>query len=274
LHQRRFELWHDDMSKKHTHAVQRQFTRTLDAFTKYAIRDSDEITNENVDFAKPRRDDLMLDVACGPGTLALAFASQVRCARGIDVTGAMLLQARKFQAERGITNVAFDRGEAEQLPYPNASFDLVTCQCSLHHMVKPEVALAEIFRVVKTGGSVMIIDTLAPESETKFQSFNAIERLRDPSHAMSLRLTALDEMFDRIGFDVLRQAIKRRTRSFNNWMLRAGLEPKDQRYQEARRLIEESMDGDKAGFRAEHNGDDLTIVHNEGRFLLRKRSFD
>jgi ubiquinone/menaquinone biosynthesis C-methylase UbiE len=235
------------------------------------VRDTPEVLEEKVAFIRPQATDLTLDVACGPGGLVLALAPRVKFARGIDLTVEMLLQARAFQKERDISNAAFDRGEAEQLPYSDASFDLVTCQCSFHHMTKPELALREMVRVSKSGGRIALIDTLGPESDPKFELHNRIETIRDPSHALSLRLTTYLEMFEKSGVEVARQSLKRRQRSFNQWMLRAGLEPKHKHYQEARQLLEESMTGDRAGFSAQPQGDDILITHNEGMFLLARK---
>jgi ubiquinone/menaquinone biosynthesis C-methylase UbiE len=260
------------MSKKHREIVQKQFTKTLEAFSKFAVRDTAEALAEKVEFVKPQPADLALDVACGPGGLVLALAPRVRFARGLDVTPAMLQQARAFQAERAISNAAFECGQAEQLPYPDAAFDLVTCQCSLHHLPKPQPALREMLRVMKPQGRMMVIDTLGPESDRKFELHNRIEKLRDPSHTLSLRLTAFLGLFEELGLEIARQRLKRRERSFNQWMLRAGIEPKQKRYQETRQLLEESIPGDAAGFAAHPNGDDLTIFHNEGMFLLNRKA--
>ena len=256
------------MSKKHREAVRKQFAKTVEAFAKYAVRDSPEVLAEKVEFAKPQPTDLALDVACGPGAFVLALAPRVRFARGIDVTEEMLRQARAFQFERGIANVGFDCGEAEQLPYPDATFDLVTCQCAIHHMPKPALALEEMVRVMKPEGRLVVIDPLAPESDAKCELHNRIEGVRDPSHVESLRLTTFLEMFEQHGLEIVRQTIKRRQRSFNHWMLRAGLEPRHKRYQETRKLLEASIPGDRAGFSAQPQGDDILIVHNEGMFLL------
>jgi len=261
------------MSKKHKEAVQRQFTKTAEAFAKLAVRDAPEVVTEKVEFARPQATDLALDVACGPGVFVLALAPRVRFARGIDLTDEILRQARAFQQERQIANVCFERGEAEQLPYPDAAFDLVTCQLSFHHMPRPELALKEMLRVMKPEGRMFIIDSLGPESDEKFELHNRIENLRDPSHALSLRLTTFMRLFDEHGLDILRQSIKRRPRSFNHWMLRGGLEPKHKRYRETRQLLEESSAGDRAGFSPQPQGDDILIVHHEGMFLLvRKES--
>jgi len=256
------------MSKKHREAVRKQFAKTVEAFAKCAVRDAPEVVAEKVEFAKPQPPDLALDVACGPGAFVLALAPRVRFARSIDLTQEMLRQARAFQLERQIANVCFDCGEAEQLPYADAAFDLVTCQCSLHHMPKPQLALREMVRVMKPEGRLVIIDALAPESDAKFTLHNRIEGLPDPSHVESLRLTTFLGMFEEHGLEIVRQTMKRRQRSFNHWMLRAGLEPRHKRYQETRKLLEASIPGDRAGFSAQPQDDDILIVHNEGMFLL------
>jgi len=258
------------MSKRHRETVQKQFTKTAEAFSKYAVRDTPEVLAEKVEFAKPQPADLALDVACGPGAFTLALAPRVSFARGIDVTEEMVRQARAFQAERQIENAAFDCGEAESLPYPDATFDLVTCQMSFHHMPKPWLALREMVRVTKPEGRILIIDTLGPESDAKFELHNRIESLRDPSHTSALRLTTFLQLFDDCALEILRQTMKRRQRSFNQWMLRAGLEPKHKRYQETRKLLEGSITGDKAGYSPQVQGDDIIMVHNEGMFLLGK----
>ncbi len=256
------------MSKSHQATVQKQFTKTADAFTNLAVRDSPEVLTERVEFVKPQATDLSLDVACGPGAFVLALAPRVGFARGVDLTEELLRRARQSQLERNVSNATFDRGEAEQLPYPDAAFDLVTCQCSLHHMLKPVMALKEMVRVAKPEGRVVITDTLSPESDSKFELHNRIESLRDPSHALSLRLTTFLEIFEDLGLEITRQSLKRRQRSFNQWMLRAGLESSHKRYKETRKLLEESIPGDRAGYSAQIQDDDISIVHNEGMFLL------
>jgi ubiquinone/menaquinone biosynthesis C-methylase UbiE len=259
------------MSKKHKETVQRQFTKTADAFAKFAVRDTPEVLAEKVEFAKPQPHELILDVACGPGAYILRISPRVLFATGIDVTPEMLRQAREFQAEKRIANIAFACADAEQIPFPDASFDLVSCQHAFHHMTKPELVLKEMIRVTKLEGRLLTLDPLAPESDSKFELFNQIERLRDPSHTFSLRLTTFLSMFEEHGLEVLRQSLRRRQRSFNQWMRRAGLEPGHKRYVETRKRLEESMPGDKAGFFARVDGDDIQIIHNEGMFLLRRQ---
>ncbi|MGA2985285.1 MAG: class I SAM-dependent methyltransferase [Terriglobia bacterium] len=260
------------MSKKHKEAIQKQFTKTAEAFSTFAMRDTPEVLKEKVDFAKPQSTDVVLDIACGPGAFALALAPHVHFVRGVDLTPEMLRRACAYQAEKQISNAAFVRGDAEQLPFPAGTFDLVSCQCSFHHMPKPQVVLREMVRVVKPEGRLLIIDPLAPESDSKFEIYNRIEILRDPSHTLTVRLTEFLRLFDEEGLEILRQSLRRRQRSFNNWMLRGGHPPGTKRYLETRKLMEDSMAGDRAGFSAQAQGDDIQIIHNEGMFLLTRKT--
>lgn len=260
------------MSKKHQATVQKQFTKTADAFSKFAVRDSADVIAEKVQFVKPQLENIILDVACGPGALVLAMATKVRFAYGMDLTGEMLRQARGFQGERQIGNAAFSRGEGERMPFADAAFDLVSCQYAFHHIPRPELVLKEMVRATKLDGRIFIDDTLGPESEEKYDLHNRIEILRDPSHTSSWRLTTLLEMFEKCGLEIISQSFKRNHRSFNHWMQRAGIEPQDARYKEVRKLMEASVPGDKAGFSPQFQGDDIDIIQNEGMFLLCRRA--
>ncbi len=259
------------MSKKHQATVQKQFTNTAEAFSKFAVRDTPDVIDEKVRFLKPQREMVFLDVACGPGALVLAMAPGLQYAFGMDLTPEMLRMARQFQDEREVPNAAYVCGEGERIPYADGTFDLVSCQYAFHHIPKPELVLEEMLRVTKPDGRIFVDDTLGPESDEKFELHNRIEVVRDPSHTRSLRLTTFLSMFDNLGLEIVSQSFRRHKRSFNQWMLRAGHPPQDKRYVEARRLIEKSAQGDKAGYSPQVQGDDIEIIHNEGMFLVARR---
>ena len=107
--------------------------------------------------------DTSLNVACGPGTVACAFARHVKEAAGFDATPAMLDQARALAARENLTNVAWHHGEAEALPFPEASFDIVTCRFAMRHVLCPARVFAEMVRVCKPGGRVVVCDGMAPD---------------------------------------------------------------------------------------------------------------
>jgi ubiquinone/menaquinone biosynthesis C-methylase UbiE len=254
-------------------AVQERFNRTAEAYVQHGReRDAPEKLAKRVEFAGAKPADLILDVACGPGAFVLAAASQVRFACGIDLTPGMLRQARQLQRERGIENAAFDRGEAEQLPYADGTFDLVSCQFAFHHMPHPEASLREMVRVTKAGGRLLILDSLGPEDAAALALRDRIERLRDASHTNSLSAAGYLALFEKNGLTVLKQKARKWSHPLTEWMLRAGVKRSDEAYRAVRRAIEESMPGDRAAFAPEVQGDDLLIQHCQGTFLLEKRA--
>lgn len=104
----------------------------------------------------------VLDVSCGTGALALLAKEQVGPegrVHGIDASEEMISYARK-KAARTELAVAFDVAPAQQLPFDDASFDVVLNTLALHHLPKPSryEALREIGRVLKPGGRAVIVD--------------------------------------------------------------------------------------------------------------------
>ena len=90
----------------------------------------------------------MLDVATGAGHTALAFAPHVAKVTATDITEEMLAQAKKLAASRGLGNVKTVPAKAEDLPFPDMSFDLVTCRLAAHHFADVAAFAAEAFRVL------------------------------------------------------------------------------------------------------------------------------
>jgi ubiquinone/menaquinone biosynthesis C-methylase UbiE len=169
---------------EHTDHVVDQFTRQARQFAQSPTAKSEDILERILRLAAPHPSDEALDVACGPGTLACALAPHVRHATGIDLTPAMLDQARRTQQEQGIANVSWLRGDVTDLPWPDASFDIVTCRFAFHHFPEPLTVLRQMRRVCRPGGRVLVADS-CPASG-KAAAFNAMEKMRDPSHTRAL----------------------------------------------------------------------------------------
>lgn len=93
----------------------------------------------------------VLDVACGTGNLAIPLARQGAIVTGVDIAANLVLQARERAAAEGLS-VAFDEGDAEALPYPDAAFDIVVSMFGAMFAPRPELVAAEFARVLKPGG--------------------------------------------------------------------------------------------------------------------------
>jgi SAM-dependent methyltransferase len=114
-----------------------------------------------VDFAEIRKDEAVLDVACGTGVVAITAARRGARVRGMDLSPVLLADARRNAAVIN-AGIEFLEGDVEVLPYADASFDCVLSQFGHMFAPRPEVAIAEMLRVLKPGGRIAF-STWPPE---------------------------------------------------------------------------------------------------------------
>ena len=164
----------------------------------------------------------VLDVGTGTGHTALAFAPRVAEVVGVDFTPAMLEQARRLARARGASNVRFDEGDAMALPYAAADFDLVTCRVCAHHFTDPALAVREMARVLRPGGRLLLVDSVAPEDPAEDTFFNAIELLRDRSHVRNHRVSEWLAMLSAAGFRAEHRETFAVPLDFDEWVERIG----------------------------------------------------
>lgn len=190
----------NDMSDTaHRDQILDQFTRQATPFsTAGTITDANAL-RMIVAAAAPAPGDTVLDVACGGGIVVCAFAPHVKRATGIDMTPAMLDRARQHAAEKGVENVAWDRGDVTALPYPDGAFNIVVTRFSMHHFLDPLGVLREMVRVCAPGGRVVVVDMYASDDTAKAAEWNRAEKLRDPSHVRCLTLPELKALFPSAG---------------------------------------------------------------------------
>jgi ubiquinone/menaquinone biosynthesis C-methylase UbiE len=181
----------------HKDSILDQFTRQAVPFsTAPGIKDEAAL-KLIVEFSGAGPNDTLLDVACGGGLVVCAFAKTVRHATGIDMTPAMLEQARKNQAAQGVSNVTWQLGDVLPLPFPDGSFSIVTSRFAFHHFLDPFAVLKEMKRVAKPGGKVMVVDS-APAPD-RADAFNRMEKLRDPSHVRAMPADEHKSLYARAG---------------------------------------------------------------------------
>ena len=123
--------------------------------------------------------DAVLDIGCGAGVDSLVAARLVGeggRVTGIDVTDAMIERARANQARLGLKHVRFQVGEAEALPFPDATFDAIISNGVFNLTFNKEKALQETHRVLKPGGRLMLADmvlvaALPPDQAGKVENW-------------------------------------------------------------------------------------------------------
>jgi ubiquinone/menaquinone biosynthesis C-methylase UbiE len=169
--------------------------------------------------------DTVLDVATGTGFTALAFAPHVQSVVGLDVSPGMLAQAEHNQITQGITNVSWWEGTAEALPFPPASFSVVTCRIAPHHFQSVPAFLTEVNRVLIPGGRFLLADTTIPDDDPTVGEWqNRVEALRDPSHARNLAPAEWQQALTDAGLTVQAMSLVSSTTpmSLNDWLEKAG----------------------------------------------------
>jgi SAM-dependent methyltransferase len=113
----------------------------------------------------------VLDVACGPGEPAVTVAAGIAAVDGqvvaTDLVDEMLGMARENARERGVTNITFQQSDAEALPFPDASFDAVTCRHAIMLLPDAQRALREMRRVLVPGGRAVCLISGQPQESAR-----------------------------------------------------------------------------------------------------------
>jgi SAM-dependent methyltransferase len=221
-----------------------QFTKQAEPFAALPAHSDADIVRLIREAARLQPTSEVLDMACGPGLVALALAGSARHVTGLDITPAMLDKARELQRERRLTNLTWDLGRADELPYANDSFGAVVTRFSFHHLMDPARALAEMVRVGRPGGRVVVCDvyTTSPEQA---QEYDRLEKLRDPSHVHALRLDELRALMRDAGLIEVGEAFARLPMGLDQ--LLAASFPVPGGAEEIRRAFREDLGRDRLG---------------------------
>ncbi len=205
-------------AREHAQLVQREFTRQATAYAANPTIIDSEWAGRLVQAVQPTPDSRVLDVATGPGYVALAFATVAREVVAVDLTDAPLIIARKNQAERGLNNVSFESADATQLPLADGSFDVVVCRLAFHHLDSPRQVLSEMVRVCRPGGKIAVQDMIASEQADRADYYNRWERLRDASHTRALSLGQLVALYKEAELEIENLQWEQRAQDVELWM--------------------------------------------------------
>ena len=206
---------------RHEEIIRQEFTRQAEAYAANPVIASQDRAAQLVSAVQPRPDDRVLEVATGPGYVAMAFATCCREVVGVDLTEAPLKIAEKTRQERGLTNVRFETANANQLSFADATFDVVVCRFAFHHFPEPQHVLGEMVRVCRNAGTVAIEDLVVSEHPERAAFHNRLENLRDPSHTAAMPLSRLLTLFAATGLEVERVQSGIFPQSLERWLQNA-----------------------------------------------------
>ena len=206
----------------HDDAVRARFAATAERVAA-ASRERVAVLAEQVrDFVEPRGDERALDVGAGSAPLAFALAAHVREVVAVELVGELLAQGEPLLPT--YPNVRLVEGDATRLPFAIGEFDLVCERAVLHHVARPELVLAEMMRVTRPGGRLLVIDQLAPFDPLRAIELDRFERARDPSHTRLLSDGDLRAFFEANNLVLVRSRVEAHDRALDSYLDLGGCE--------------------------------------------------
>jgi len=167
-------------------------------------------------FVQPTGAERALDAGAGTGALAFALSPWVAEVLALDQEPMLLEEARKRAAP--FPNVTFAEGDIMRLDLASGTFDLSACARTLHHVTRPELAIAELARVTRFGGHLLVIDQIAPGDPLLAVALDRFERARDTTHTRLLPDVDVRSFFEANGLVVLRTEFHEENRDLARYL--------------------------------------------------------
>ncbi|OIO01210.1 MAG: SAM-dependent methyltransferase [Desulfovibrionaceae bacterium CG1_02_65_16] len=204
------------------------------------------------DLARELGRPMALDLGCGAGHAAYALAEGGAEVMAYDLSAEMLTVVEEEAARRGLTSLHVRQGAAERLPFDDGSFDLVVTRYSAHHWAYVPAALREARRVLKPGGSLVVIDVIAPEAPVADTLLQTVELLRDPSHVRDYRVSEWAVMLQAAGFSAPETDMWPLPMDFAAWLAR--METSELRAKAVRDVLAKAAEEARRHFHVEADG--------------------
>lgn len=245
-----------------------RFTATAAAYAASGIADRQAEYEAVLRLAPPAPADRVLDVGCGPGALLSVLASRVRHGVGVDVTAAMLEQARARLRGLPAGRVSLVRGEAARLPFAAGAFSLAVTTFTLHHFGDVRGVVRDMIRVLQSPGRLVIGDLVGADDDRARALANEIERLRDEAHVELRSGPGIEALLASEGLTVTGRAAGSMERELGEWLRLAHTPPERSRLVRERLL--ETLAHDSAGMAPSLEGETVRFVHRWAVVAARK----
>lgn len=204
----------------HHDNVEKQFGDQANAYLTSAVHASGRDLQRLVECLSAFPQAHVLDMGCGAGHASFVAAGQCAQVTAYDLSSQMLEVVTAAAKEKGLDNVATHQGYAEALPFENESFDVVISRYSAHHWHDVGQALREVRRVLKPGGTFIIMDIMSPGHPVRDIWLQTIEALRDTSHVRNYSSGEWLALFNDAGLTTRNLLTDRLTLEFSSWIAR------------------------------------------------------
>lgn len=207
-------------AKTHEALVGAQFGGQAQAYLQSSVHAQGKDLERLAVWLSDKPDAVVLDIGCGAGHASFAAAQKAAHITAYDLSENMLAVVRQAALERGLNNIATRQGQAEALPFPAASFDVVISRYSAHHWHDVGMALREVKRVLKPGGEFILMDIASPGQPVRDVWLQTVEMLRDPSHVHNYSQGEWLRLVNESGMTVQEMVAGRQALEFGAWVER------------------------------------------------------
>lgn len=253
----------------HRARIRAQFGGSADLYVRSETHSGGDDLGQLVSWAEGGSDRIALDVATGGGHTALALAALVGRVVATDLTPRMLESAAAYARELGVENVDFQEADAENLPFPDNQFDLVSCRIAPHHFPRVARFIQEAARVLKPGGVFLLEDSVVPDDPGLAAFLNRVEKLRDATHVRTLSEVEWRTLIDDAGLRI--EATRRipKAHPFDSWVGRSRTPEPIQ--QELERAFRDANRFERAAFAIVTDADGKIASYTDEKLLVKAR---
>lgn len=165
------------------------------------IHGDDEQLQIMLTYLDPTPDGTYLDLATGTGYVAFALVDRVCDVKiiGVDIADQAIATNNRLAAERGLSNVEFHVVDGTHLPFADQTFDGIICRYAMHHFPEPGATLADVHRILKPGGRLVVADAVRNEVD-RTDFINAFQALKPDGHVEMYAPDKLAKLLTYAGF--------------------------------------------------------------------------
>ncbi|GLO65933.1 MULTISPECIES: class I SAM-dependent methyltransferase [Oceanobacillus] len=204
--------------------VKKAFAKNSNAYITSKTHANEKELEKMIAWTAPNKEMVMLDIATGGGHVAKQFSPHVKNVIATDLTPEMLQETRYHLIN--YTNIQYVVVDAENLPFLDQTFDIVSCRIAAHHFPNPTKFIEETNRVLKPKGTFIFVDNISSEDNELDLYVNELEKLRDPSHMRSLKVSEWKQIISTYPLSIRKEQLQKKILPFQDWVNRTVEDPK------------------------------------------------